>query len=184
VFFAPAGPTLQPVLSFRAWRSGSPAARTCAQALRGPVQPQDRADVQPDDDRSLHRPRQRAAVVCPAGRCGGSGLPNAAFGLFGLLPDAALLSWGWRMVFTLLGLSLWVPSRIAKSPEFEVARAKTRSRAPVPARHPVAALRATLVGILAVLGPNLAQSELSTHVVTFGTTVFGLDPRSCSTSSP
>lgn len=66
-----------------------------------------------------------AAAFSTAGAPCGATLGTVMLTVFGLLPDRAFLSWGWRIPFllsaVLVAIALWVRSRVPESPVFEQA---------------------------------------------------------------
>jgi MHS family proline/betaine transporter-like MFS transporter len=88
-------------------------------------------EVAPPNRRALYASTQMATQVLTAGVAAA-----IVLGLYALLPQAAVESWGWRVVFglgTLIGpLGWWIRSRMAESPEFAaLARGKARADAPL-----------------------------------------------------
>ncbi len=126
----------------------------------------------------------------PAGRKGLFGsLPQAGVGI-GLalsslamaqvsrLPEADMLSWGWRLPFLasafLLGVGWFIRIRIAESPVFErVLSAGERSTAPL-----VTVLKLHPRATLQVIGARLAEVSwfylVATYTLTYATTQLGL----------
>lgn len=83
----------------------------------------------------IHR-RGLTGGIINSGASLGLILATAVFGLVSLLPDAAFMSWGWRIPFllsvVLLVLGLFIRLRVAESPEFTAVRAtNTIERLPI-----------------------------------------------------
>ncbi|MGT2477634.1 MFS transporter [Paraburkholderia terrae] len=80
------------------------------------------------------------SCVIGMGMCSGLLLGTAAFGIVSRMPDAQLLSWGWRVPFLaavlLIGIGLWMRLGISESPVFleqkrREAATRTRQRIPI-----------------------------------------------------
>jgi metabolite-proton symporter len=97
------------------------------------------------------------------------------------LPDAAFLSWGWRVPFLLSGIlvavGLWIRLTITESPLFaEVEESGAKAKIPlveVLRRHP----RGLLVAMAGRIGTDVAFYTYSLYVLTYVTGTLGL-PRS------
>ncbi len=106
----------------------------------------------------------------------GSLLSVAVVTLVTLLPDEALLSWGWRIPFlislVLLGIGMYVRLSITESPVFEAAARSaqaTRSRLPFVQvlRRPRTLILACAVGI----GPFALTALISTYMISYATAI-------------
>jgi len=114
------------------------------------------------------RPRRRglAGSIVASGGPSGAVLATLVFSLVSLLPQEALIGWGWRLPFLASGVivvvALVVRAGVAESPEFVAAR---RQRGAV--RIPIVATlagsrRSVLVVVLCALAPFFAQSVTAT----------------------
>ncbi len=106
----------------------------------------------------------------------GSLLSVAVVTLVTLLPDEALLSWGWRIPFlislVLLGIGIYVRLSITESPVFEAAARSaqaTRPRLPFleVLRKPRTLILACAVGI----GPFALTALISTYMISYATAI-------------
>jgi MFS family permease len=95
-----------------------------------------------------------------------------------ILPEEALLSWGWRLPLlaslALVAFGLWLRLGVPETPAFlEMERSATRSRAPigdVVRGH----WRALLVAGGSRFGPDVVYSLISAFCVSYVTTILGL----------
>ncbi|MDI9977182.1 MFS transporter [Rhodococcus sp. IEGM 1307] len=115
------------------------------------------------------RPERRGffASVPQVGPAVGTLLGNAVFLLTTLLPEDAMLSWGWRIPFLLsallVALGLIVRLKIAESPEFAALKAEGTS-----AKVPLAeVLRSHRKPVLLVCGAFLGYGAFSIVALTF-----------------
>ncbi|WP_020500508.1 MFS transporter [Sciscionella marina] len=103
----------------------------------------------------------------------GSFLSTLVLTLVTLLPQSALLSWGWRLPFLLsallLMIGLYIRLRVTESPVFRAALAerKATKQPRVPAlqvlRHPRALVLACAIGI----GPFALTALISSHILAY-----------------
>lgn len=115
------------------------------------------------------------SCVIGMGQCSGLLLGTAAFGLVSRLPEAQLLSWGWRLPFLaavlLVALGLWMRLGIEESPVF--LEQKRRDEAlPAPARLPLADVlmtqwRQVLQAALMVSGPFVISALISPFSIAY-----------------
>lgn len=82
--------------------------------------------------------RARYAALVQLGSPVGTLLSTGAFALVLLLPNDAVMSWGWRLpllaVFPLLAVALWIRLKVEESPVFEqLAEMDDRPKVPAPA---------------------------------------------------
>jgi metabolite-proton symporter len=91
--------------------------------------------------------------------------------LNGVLPDAAFVSWGWRVPFllsgVLVGVGLWIRLTVTESPLFaEVEESGAKAKIPlveVLRRHP----RGLLIAMAARIGTDVAFYTYSLYVLTY-----------------
>jgi MFS family permease len=106
-------------------------------------------EVAPPHRRALYTSTQMATQVITAGFAAA-----VVLGLYALLPQAAVESWGWRVVFafgTLIGpLGWWIRSRMAESPEF-TALTRNHARAEAPLRTVLAQFPRELLGMAGLI---------------------------------
>jgi MHS family proline/betaine transporter-like MFS transporter len=106
-------------------------------------------EIAPPHRRALYASSQMATQVLTAGLAAA-----IVLGLYASLPQAAVESWGWRVVFgvgTLIGpLGWWIRSRMAESPEF-AALAKTNKRNEAPLRTVLAEFPHELLGMAGLI---------------------------------
>ncbi len=122
--------------------------------------------------------RGLVAAFVNMGAPSGAVVASLVLALFGAMPDAAFLSWGWRIpflisaVFVLVGLRIRL--RMSESPLFAQiqAKAEEQERREVPI---VAVLRnhwrAVLLAALGTLSSFALQGLLASYALTLGTTV-------------
>jgi MFS family permease len=134
-------------------------------------------------------PQQRRGYYTALPACGvflGIGLAAAASGLAALLPEAALMGWGWRIPFLLsflvVGIGLIIRLRLPESPvfaELKAARARTR----VPAIAMIKAMPGRLLLVMIANAPlafniyvlqTFALSYLANREVSKTTALFGV----------
>lgn len=108
-----------------------------------------------------------------------------AFGMLGFMSDEQFQSYGWRIPFlfsiVLVGVGLYIRLRVEESPVFlegqEQAVATpddaSNDRLPITALFREQPVR-TLLGILVYAGPFMASTLLTTFIITFGTTEYGV----------
>jgi MFS family permease len=103
-------------------------------------------------------------------------LSSAVFGLFALMPEAAFMSWGWRVPFLLsvivLVLGIYIRRRVPESPEFVKVKDQRRD-----AKMPVVELlrdhpRTVLAAMGANLAPNLSY-VFQTFTLAYATSKLG-----------
>jgi len=97
-------------------------------------------------------------------------LANAVFGLCALLPAEDFLAWGWRMPFLLsfpmLAVALRIRLRVAETPEFRRAEARTeKGRAPL-----VELWRTHRRNLMLATGVRLAETVSGNLIKSFGLT--------------
>jgi MHS family shikimate/dehydroshikimate transporter-like MFS transporter len=104
-----------------------------------------------------------AMVGLSAGILLGSGI----FAVCAWLPHAAFLSWGWRIPFLLslplVGLGVWMRTRIAETPVFQ----QSRREAPPPAAPLLEVLRHSLKHLLLVFGARAGETTQFNISATF-----------------
>jgi len=128
-----------------------------------------------------HAPKGRAAFYgsipqlgSPAGLLGSTVMVL----LFGLIPDEAFLSWGWRIPFlisaALLVVGLVTRLRLEETPEFvEVRRTRRQARVPLfELLH--TASRPVVTGIAAAILTGGGYYLVNTFTITYATTQLGL----------
>ncbi|WP_158674600.1 MFS transporter [Streptomyces hoynatensis] len=107
-------------------------------------------------------------------------LSSGIFGLVGLLPDAALESWGWRLPFLLssvmVAIGLYIRLNLMESPEFVRARAAGEMTSKVPAidvfRY---SWRELLMAIGMRFAPDIGFYVCGTFLVSYGVDNVGYD---------
>jgi MHS family shikimate/dehydroshikimate transporter-like MFS transporter len=121
------------------------------------------------------------AAWVQAGVPAGSLLATGVFSIFSLLPEAAFMSWGWRVPFLLgiglLGIGLFIRLNVFESPLFAQMREKTKTvRVPifeVIRRYP----RNVLLAIGARMAENGCYYIFTVFALSYGDEVLGI-PRS------
>ncbi|MGW1027914.1 MFS transporter [Streptomyces sp. NPDC002577] len=107
-------------------------------------------------------------------------LAYTAFSALGGLGQEQFLSWGWRLPFllsaVLIVIGLYIRLRVEESPVFLAQRAQEQE---APAHSPLVALlrerpMRVLVGIGVYAGPFMAQAIVTTFLISYATTTFGL----------
>jgi len=120
-----------------------------------------------------HGRRGLNASWIQAGVPAGLLLANAVFILFSLLPDAAFLSWGWRVPFllgiALLAVGLFIRLQVFESPLFsKVLERKQQAAVPL-----LAVLKRYPGNVVLAIGARLAENAsfyvFSVFVLTYGT---------------
>ena len=107
-------------------------------------------------------------AFAPMGTQVGSALAAGAFWLVGNMAKDSMLTWGWRIPFLtsilLLGLGVYIRSRVSETPVFQAARAKHP-----PLKLPaVEAVRRNPRNFLVVVGARLAENALGYLYPVFG----------------
>ncbi len=107
-------------------------------------------------------------AFAPMGTQVGSALAAGAFWLVGNMAKDPMLSWGWRIPFlvsiVLLGLGVYIRSRVSETPVFQAARAKHP-----PLKLPaVEAVRRNPRNFFVVVGARLAENALGYLYPVFG----------------
>jgi len=122
------------------------------------------------------RPGTRGLWSCVIGmgQCTGLLLATAAFGLVSLLPEAQLLSWGWRLPFLaavlLIAIGLWMRLGISESPVFLEQKKKDAQceRAPIPLVQVLKTQwRQVLQAALMVSGPFVISALISPFSIAY-----------------
>jgi MFS transporter, MHS family, shikimate and dehydroshikimate transport protein len=123
-----------------------------------------------------HAPKKRRGFFCSFAQTGvqiGLVMGTLAFLLVQLLPEDALMAWGWRVPFLtgflMIGVALWVRLRVEESPVFkEVRRSQKVVKLPLKdaiVRYP----RSVLVGIGAHVCDTAAAYMYATFTVAYAT---------------
>ncbi|WPB89342.1 MFS transporter [Streptomyces malaysiensis] len=119
-----------------------------------------------------HAPPGKRGLITAIGQAGlptGGLLSALMLAVVSLLPSEQLMSWGWRIPFLLsfglLGLALYVRTRISESPLFEEQKAATVQRVPLlhVLRRPVPLLR----GVVATLPSSLPSTLFGSFAVAY-----------------
>ncbi|HEX3589905.1 MAG TPA: MFS transporter, partial [Pseudonocardiaceae bacterium] len=105
------------------------------------------------------------------GSAAGLMLGTLAFTLLQLLPDSALLSWGWRLPFivsaVLVGVGLWVRTRVDESPMFEKIE-QEREIERLPLKTLVQTERKSLIQIFALAaGLQMGTYIFLTYIISY-----------------
>ncbi|MYW96196.1 MHS family MFS transporter [Amycolatopsis rubida] len=109
-------------------------------------------------------------------------LAYTAFGALGGLGEDQFLKWGWRLPFlasgVLIAIGLYIRLRVEESPVFQAERGRSEA-ARTPARSPLLAVVRErpvrlLIGIGVYAGPFMAQAIITTFLISYATTKFGL----------
>ncbi|MFM0011740.1 MULTISPECIES: MFS transporter [Paraburkholderia] len=115
------------------------------------------------------------SCVIGMGQCSGLLLGTAAFGLVSRLPEAQLLSWGWRLPFLgavlLIVIGLWMRLGISESPVFLEQKRKDQAQRKAP-RLPLAQVlqtqwRQVLQAALMVSGPFVISALISPFSIAY-----------------
>lgn len=131
-----------------------------------------------------HAPAHRRSFYSSWPQCGvpaGLILATGSFYLVQLLPEAQMLSWGWRVPFLasalLVILGLYIRLNITETPDFKKVQQEGKQL-----RLPIATMfkeapRSLLVTIMALAAPNIMFYMSAVFVLKFGSDTVGL-PRS------
>jgi MFS transporter, MHS family, shikimate and dehydroshikimate transport protein len=110
-------------------------------------------------------------------------LAYSAFGMLGFLSEDQFVAFGWRIPFlfsiVLVAVGLYIRLKVQESPVFIEAKTTQEFTPSAASKLPIVSLFRgqpvrTLVGILVYAGPFMAQAILTTYVITYATTEFGL----------
>lgn len=105
----------------------------------------------------------------------GSLLSVAVVTAITLLPDEALLSWGWRIPFLvsllLLGIGIYVRLSITESPVFEAARKEARTAQRMPFMEVVRKPRTLILACAVGIGPFALTALISTYMISYATAI-------------
>jgi MFS transporter, MHS family, shikimate and dehydroshikimate transport protein len=115
------------------------------------------------------------SCVIGMGMCTGLLLGTAAFGIVSHLPDAQLLSWGWRVpflaAFVLIAIGLWMRLGISESPVFLEQKRRDearRERQRIPLVHVLKTQwRQVLQAALMVSGPFVVSALISPFSIAY-----------------
>jgi MHS family shikimate/dehydroshikimate transporter-like MFS transporter len=128
-----------------------------------------------------HAPKERRGFFCSFAQTGvqiGLVLGTLSFLLVSLLPEDAMMAWGWRIPFLagflMIGVALWVRLRVEESPVFQEVRARQQVvKLPIKdalVRYP----RSVLVGIGAHVCDTAAAYMYATFTVAYAVDELGM----------
>lgn len=128
-----------------------------------------------------HAPPRQRAFYGSWPQCGipaGLVLATASFYFVQLLPEAEMMSWGWRIPFIasalLVAVGLYIRLKISETPEFAAVKREGRE-----VRFPVAqvlskAWRSVLITMFSMAAPNIIFYIATVFILKYGSTTVGL----------
>ena len=126
--------------------------------------------------------RARYAALVQLGSPVGTLLSSGAFALVLMLPEDAVMSWGWRLpflaAFPLLAIALWIRLKVEESPIFEqLAEMDDRPKVPAAAVFSKAFGRLLVAISAALLGVG-GFYLMNTYVISYTTTILDVERQS------